>query len=110
MFVVSLPSLLPIHFIVVDIRKLTNRMIKNLSKCLSEEDELITLAELGLEMHPKYVHRHLVNNQGDVYNAALSLLKDWRETQTDSVVAYKTLCDALERVKMEFYISQALKY
>ena len=83
-------------------------MIKNLSKCLSEEDELMALAELGLEMHPRDVRRHL-DNQGDIYNAALSLLKEWRETQEDKVTAYKTLCEALEGVKMEFYISYALK-
>ena len=84
-------------------------MIKSLSNCISEEDELMTLAELGLKMHPKYVYGHLVSSQGDVYNTALSLLEDWHETQEDDVAAYKKLCEALERVKMEFYISQALK-
>ena len=84
-------------------------MLRNLSRCINDEDELMTLAGLGLKMSPFDIHRHLVKNPNDFHSATLSLLRAWRGTQEDSVDAYKTLCEALERVRMEFYISQALK-
>ena len=93
----------------VESRKLTFGMLRKLSKCIYEEDELMALAGLGLKMSPFEIHRYLVNNPNDFYSATLSLLEDWRETQEDAAAAYRNLCEALERVKMEFYISQALK-
>ena len=85
-------------------------MIIKLSKKLSSEDDLSTLAVIGLGMEEHVVAGHLKIKSTDIHSAAKCVLKDWRNSQENPKVAYTNMCNALRHkdVKMAGHIHSAL--
>ena len=52
--------------------------------------------------------RHLQSKKYDITAAAHSVLKDWRNSQRDNVIAYSNLCAVLRQIEMQYFIDEVL--
>ena len=82
-------------------------MLWNLAKNLTTESDVRTLAlELGVKSTD--VDICLTNKKDDINTAAHKVLTRWKLSEFSERVAYKKLCEALEKVRMNALIYQAL--
>ena len=86
-------------------------MLMKLSKKFSTNDEIYSLTLIGLRMNEDVVEGHLRNHREDIHGAVYKILKDWRNSQDDSKIAYQKLCAALrhDQVNKHAYIKEALQ-
>ena len=89
-------------------RELTDVMLYNLSRRMSSPGQLRTLATKGLGLKQHILDKHL-HNERDINEAALKALREWRLCYQNSAVAYRTLCEILNKVKMSSLICDTLE-
>ena len=80
---------------IVEERELTDAQLLRLTKKITNEFDLMTLAVLGLGMDESVVSGHIANKD-DIKMAAFHTLKEWKTSQTNSRVAYINICKALK--------------
>ena len=78
-----------------------------LSKSITDEDQLRSLALVGLSLSATTVDACLTNEK-KVGKAAYELLKEWLVSKTDMKEAYDEMCRALVKVGLKMYISKIL--
>ena len=78
-------------------------MVLMLSHRITNSPDLRRLATHGLGLEDHVVSKHL-NDERDIREASYRVLRDWRAQYQSSRVAYRRLCEALERVGMASYI------
>ena len=83
-------------------------MLLELSRRMTSPEQLRRLATNGLGLKQHVLDKHL-HKEGDINEAALKVLKEWRLDYQNSAVAYKTLCDILRKVKMSSLICDTLE-
>ena len=86
---------------------LSDGMILSLSRSITEEDDLRTLATIGLKIEDDVIDSH-ISTEKNISLATRKVIKDWRKKQINSKTAYSNLCDTLERVEMSYYIDHVL--
>ena len=77
------PELADIHLL-----KLSTRIVR--------VDQLRRLAVVGLNIPVYRVDTHIKNNLQDLQEAAYALLREWRNTQINSSIAFQNLFQALK--------------
>ena len=85
-----------------------NEKLLTLSEMLTEMPQPRALALRGLKMEVHEFNRHFANNPKDISSAVFGMLRTWRTSQPDEVVAYTKMCQALKDTKMESLITKAL--
>ena len=70
---------------------------------MTDADDLYTLAITGLRMKLDKVAIHITNKSNSITMAALNVLKDWRRSRTNRQVAFREMCDALNKPEMNSY-------
>ena len=89
--------------------ELTEKSLLLLSRRLTKEAEIHSLAVDGLEMKNHVIDKFLSDNKGDITTAAYKLLNEWFKNQSDRKTAYVNICRALKDAEMEFYIKDVLE-
>ena len=88
--------------------ELTPQRLYELSLRITTLKDLRTLATNGLKV-PEYNIDSICTDKCDSVNeAALEVLKTWLKMQENRTEAYDNLCNALRKVKMDYYIKDAL--
>ena len=77
------------------------QMVK-LSMSITSIAELETLAYYGLNIPVHQVAKHITNNTHDIQSATYALLREWRNSQINSRIAFQNLCQALQRSDMAY--------
>ena len=80
-----------------------------LSLCITSETKLHTLAITGLGLPDNMVDRSLHDKRNNITMAARDVLVQWRVFQKNDKQAYRNMCSALKRVKMDYLIHVALQ-
>ena len=75
---------------------------------MTSEEDLHKLAITGLGMTLDKVTIHITNNSNSITMAALSVLKYWRISKTNRQVAFREMCNALNKAEMNSYIYEIL--
>ena len=85
-------------------------MIIKLSKKFSSEDQLVTLAVIGLKMNEDTVAGILRDKFSEIHSAAKEVFKTWRASQDNHQVAYTNMCAALrnQHVRLNGYVHEVL--
>ena len=86
--------------------ELTDVRLILLSEGINQPSKLRKLAVLGLKMGASVIDSALQNNKDDIDEAAYRVLMQWRVSQPDKWVAYKQICEALRRVRMDMLITK----
>ena len=87
---------------------LTDQMLLNLAGCITQQSDLLTLGVNGLKSELNII-RTAINDKPSIVLAAIEVLSKWRVTQPDPKKAYSTLCEALHRAEMRYFIKKALQ-
>ena len=74
-------------------------MILDLSKLLVTPSDLREVAIKGLNMEGNKVEIHIKSNQNEITSVGYNLLREWRDTQQDSRMAYAKLIEALDKAE-----------
>ena len=88
--------------------ELTDSMLLSLSRRITSETDLRSLATDGLGLKEHVIDSHIYDEK-KITLAAHRVLNDWRVKQCNSKVAYSRLCEILDKVEMSFYVADALK-
>ena len=88
-------------------RELTDSMVLDVSKRITDELDLRDLATKGLKVEVHITDKH-INTERSIHLAAFKVLSDWRKRQPNSRIAYSKLHDAFEHVKMLQFIEGIL--
>ena len=80
-----------------------------LAQKITSTEDLLSLALTGLNADEDNVNRNLRDNRDSIVVATYNVLRVWRDSQPDRVVAYTKLCDALRTVNKGAFIRIALK-
>ena len=78
-------------------------MALRLSHKINRAHDIRVLAIHGLGLREDVVNTHLYNER-DIRDVVYKVLKEWRNAQPNSRIAYSELCTALRRVGMASYI------
>ena len=93
----------------VERKELNAARLWKLAQKITSAEELVTIAILGLGADDDLVDRHLRDSHDNIVMASWRVLKDWKQTQPNSHVAYLNMCKALEKVEKNQYVVTALK-
>ena len=93
----------------VEEKELNAARLWKLAQKITSAEELVTIAILGLGADDDLVDRHLKDNHDNIAMASKCVLKDWKQTQPNSHVAYINMCKALGKVNKNQYVVTALK-
>ena len=90
--------------------ELKTAMLLKLSKKISREIGILTLAIVGLNMDENVVEG-MLKDKNEIHMVVHGVLKVWRRSQTDSKIAYTKLCAALRNkdVNMVSLIGETLQ-
>ena len=91
-------------------RELTDAKMWKLAQMFTSENDLYTLALLGLHLADDIVSQQLRDKGDSIVMATYSVLKVWRLKQTNLKVAYTKMCGALLSAKMAQFASNALDF
>ena len=59
---------------------------------------------MGLKMPAYHLVTQIKNNPSDLQSAAYALLREWRNTQINSRIAFQNLCEALKESDMSYLL------
>ena len=76
----------------------------NLSRQITTQQELRSLATLGLRVKSYVVDSNLTNER-DINDAALKVISQWATSKEDNRAAYTELCEILKSIKRSAYIN-----
>ena len=83
-------------------------MLFKLSRRISKEGDLRLLATTGLGTEDYVLDGH-IDQDKNIMEATLGVLKEWQRGYMDMALAYTDLCQILEEVGMSFYIGDVLE-
>ena len=84
-------------------------MIYDLSRCITNENDLRHLAIKGLKLQGFSIDTKLHDKHDSINEAALQVLNEWKNKNPDPFQAYDALCDALTNAGMRGLIWEVLK-
>ena len=88
--------------------ELTDSMLLELSRRMTSPGQLRQFVTKGLSQKQHLLDSHLCN-ANDINEAALSILKEWKLNQENSMTAYSSMCEALNKASMCFLIQDVLE-
>ena len=77
-----------------------------LSNGITAPSKLRFLATVGLNMDKAFIDSALQNNKDAISEAAYTVLTQWRDSQKNQSFAYREICKALRRMKMDMLITK----
>ena len=92
-----------------DIKELTDKRLNKLSRTFTSQSEVRKLGIEGLGLPGNTVDGHISEHSKSIATAAYETIKSWFQSQTNREHAYKEMCEALRRVKMNLKIAEALQ-
>ena len=88
---------------------LNDRHLLKLSGLITSPTDLRKLGIEGLKLSANKIQSALTNNPGDIQEAALSVLSDWKKSYLDRSAAFRDLVTALRKCGMNQLVSKLLE-
>ena len=89
--------------------EVTPQRLYELSLRITKWTDLRILATNGLKVSEYKIDSICTDKRDSVNEAALEVLKTWLKKQKNRTEAYDNLCNALKKVEMDYYITDALQ-